>query len=76
MSVKDVVFALVVILHDLFTVMWIGGLFTLTLSVLHRPKLSWELATNPNAHAGYSESLEPPGVCEHRWADCDRIIAG
>lgn len=45
MSVKDVVFALVVFLHDLFTVMWIGGLFTLTLSVL--PSAKAVLGTGP-----------------------------
>ncbi len=31
---KQIVFAVVVFLHDLFTAVWIGGLFTLGLSVL------------------------------------------
>lgn len=34
MSNTDVVFALVIFLHNLFTAVWIGGLLTLTLSVL------------------------------------------
>jgi len=38
MSNKDVVFALVIFLHNLFTAVWIGGLLTLTLSVLPSAK--------------------------------------
>lgn len=38
MANKDIVFALVVFLHDLFTAVWIGGLLTLTLSVLPSAK--------------------------------------
>ena len=34
MPSKQIVFALVTFLHDLFTAVWIGGLVTLALSVL------------------------------------------
>ncbi len=34
MPVKQIVFALVTFLHDLFTVVWVGGLITLGLTVL------------------------------------------
>lgn len=34
MPVKQIVFALVTFLHDLFTAVWVGGLLTLVLSVL------------------------------------------
>lgn len=49
MSNKDVVFALVVFLHDLFTAVWIGGLLTLTLSVL--PSAKRVLGTGPQTKA-------------------------
>lgn len=45
MANKDIVFALVVFLHDLFTAVWIGGLLTLTLSVL--PSAKAVLGTGP-----------------------------
>ena len=47
MSNQDVVFALVTFLHDLFTVVWIGGLLTLALSVL--PSVRTVMGTGPQA---------------------------
>lgn len=49
MSSKDVVFALVTFLHDLFTAVWIGGLLTLTLSVL--PSAKAVLGAGPQVKA-------------------------
>lgn len=42
MSHREIIFALVTFLHDLFTAIWIGGLLTLTLSVLPAVKSSLE----------------------------------
>lgn len=41
MATQQVVFTLVTFLHDLFTVVWIGGLFTLILTVLPAAKKVW-----------------------------------
>ena len=49
MSNQDVVFALITFLHDLFTAVWIGGLLTLTLSVL--PSARSVLGTGPQTKA-------------------------
>ncbi|MCZ7540470.1 MAG: CopD family protein [Anaerolineae bacterium] len=49
MSNQDVVFALVTFLHDLFTAVWIGGLLTLTLSVL--PSARSVLGAGPQVKA-------------------------
>lgn len=49
MSNKDVVFALVTFLHDLFTAIWIGGLLTLTLSVVPAAKSSMGMGPQTKA---------------------------
>ncbi len=49
MSNKDIVFALIVFLHDLFTAVWIGGLLTLALSVL--PSVKAAMGTGPQTKA-------------------------
>ena len=45
MPTKMIVFALVTFLHDLFTAVWIGGLFTLALSVM--PSAKQVMGMNP-----------------------------
>lgn len=47
MSHREIIFALVTFLHDLFTAIWIGGLLTLTLSVLPAAKSSLGPQTKP-----------------------------
>lgn len=49
MSQQDIVFALVTFLHDLFTAVWIGGLLTLTLSVM--PAVKSTLGMSPQTKA-------------------------
>jgi len=45
MSTKMIVFALITFLHNLFTAIWVGGLFTLALSVM--PSAKQVLGMNP-----------------------------
>jgi uncharacterized membrane protein len=41
MAVQQIVFTVVAFFHDFFTVVWIGGLFTLALIVLPAAKKAW-----------------------------------
>jgi uncharacterized membrane protein len=45
MSAKEIIFPLISFLHDLFTAIWIGGMFTLGVSVL--PAIKKNLGSGP-----------------------------